>query len=151
MSNKTHHHDHDHHNHNHGHHHHHPAPSNYNRAFLIGLILNVAIVVLQVIFGLISNSLALLADAGHNLSDVLGLVIAWVASWLVRRRPTARYTYGLRRSSILAALVNACLIMIVLGAIAVEAIHRFQNPTELKEGVVIIVAAIEMVFNGFTA
>ena len=149
MSNKTHHHDHDHH--NHGHHHHHPAPSNYNRAFLIGLILNVAIVVLQVIFGLISNSLALLADAGHNLSDVLGLVIAWVASWLVRRRPTARYTYGLRRSSILAALVNACLIMIVLGAIAVEAIHRFQNPTELKEGVVIIVAAIGMLFNGFTA
>ena len=93
MSNKTHHHDHDHHNHNHGHHHHHPAPSNYNRAFLIGLILNVAIVVLQVIFGLISNSLALLADAGHNLSDVLGLVIAWVASWLVRRRPTARHMH----------------------------------------------------------
>ena len=150
MKNKPQDHDHHHHSHHdHGHHHH--APSNYNRAFLIGLILNVAIVVLQTIFGLMSHSLALLADAGHNLSDVLGLVIAWVASWLVRRPPTARYTYGLRRSSILAALLNACLIMIVLGAIAVEAIHRFQNPVELQEGTVIIVAAIGMVFNGFTA
>ncbi len=145
MSNKIHHHNHS----DHTHHHH--APSNYNRAFLIGLILNLAIVLLQVTFGLLSNSLALLADAGHNLSDVLGLVIAWVASWLVGRRPTARYTYGLRRSSILAALLNACLIMIVLGAIAVETLHRFQNPSAIKEQTVIIVAAIGMVFNGFTA
>ncbi|MEB3309589.1 MAG: cation diffusion facilitator family transporter [Snowella sp.] len=135
----------------HSHSGHHHGPVNYNRAFLIGFILNVIIVAVQIIFGLLSNSLALLADAGHNLGDVIGLVIAWGASWLVLRRPTARYTYGLRRSSILAALLNACLIMIALGAIALEAIHRLQNPPELKEGVVIIVAAIGMICNGFTA
>ncbi len=153
MGNKAehHHHGHSHAGHPHSPHGHHHGPTNYNRAFLIGFILNVVIVSVQIIFGLYSNSLALLADAGHNLGDVIGLIIAWGASWLVRRRPTARYTYGLRRSSILAALLNACLIMIALGAIAVEAIHRLQNPPELKEGIVIIVAAVGMICNGFTA
>jgi len=147
------HHHHDHHHHHHEHHHHHHAgeTGKLNRAFLIGFVLNTSIVVIQVIFGLWSNSLSLLADAGHNFGDVLGLLIAWGASWLVQRRASAHYTYGFRRSSILAALLNACLIFVALGAIAVEAIHRFQNPPELKEGIVIVVASLGIVLNGLTA
>ncbi|MGL5032308.1 MAG: cation diffusion facilitator family transporter [Microcystaceae cyanobacterium] len=143
-------HHHDHHHDHHGHHHHH-SPSNPNRAFIIGLVLNIFIVVIQVIFGFVSHSLSLLADAGHNLGDVLGLLIAWTASWLVKRQASARYTYGFRRSSILAALLNASLIMIALGAIAVEALHRLQNPQPLQENIVIIVASLGMILNGFTA
>ncbi|MEB3160378.1 MAG: cation diffusion facilitator family transporter [Synechocystis sp.] len=144
----------DHHHHGHSaHHHHHPAPTpgSKNRIFLISFGLNLGIVVLQVIFGIWSNSLSLLADAGHNLSDVLGLLIAWGAIWLGQRQATLNYTYGWKRSTILAALLNASLILVALGAIAVEAIHRFQNPMPIQENIVIIVASVGMVFNGFTA
>jgi hypothetical protein len=100
--------------HDHGHAHH-AAPDGYDRAFAIGIGLNLAYVAVEAGFGLVAGSLALLADAGHNLSDVLGLALAWGASWLARREPTARRTYGMRRSSILAALVNAMLLLVAVG------------------------------------
>ncbi|MFM1842594.1 MAG: hypothetical protein RLZZ490_1330 [Cyanobacteriota bacterium] len=146
--------DHHHHGHPHSHRHpHHPAPTpgSKNRIFLISFGLNVAIVILQVVFGIVSNSLSLLADAGHNFSDVLGLLIAWGAVWLGQRQASINYTYGLKRSSILAALLNASLILVALGAIAVEAIHRLQNPVPIQENTVIIVASLGIILNGFTA
>jgi cobalt-zinc-cadmium efflux system protein len=115
------------HNHEHRHHGHSHSPPNYNRAFLVGTILNVGFVVVEAAFSFLTNSLALLADAGHNFSDVLGLLLAWLASWLVRRRPTQRYTYGFRRSSILAALLNVCFLLVAMGAIAWKAIQRLSN------------------------
>lgn len=126
-------------------------PANYSRAFAIGVGLNVAFIVLEVVFGLVARSLALLADAGHNLSDVLGLLLAWGASYLAHRRPTARRTYGLRRSSILAALLNAVLLPIAIGGIAWEAMRRFSQPEPVASGGVIAVAAVGIVINGATA
>jgi cobalt-zinc-cadmium efflux system protein len=139
------------HNHTHGHHNHSHSPSNYNRAFMIGTTLNIGFVMVEAVFGFLTNSLALMADAGHNLSDVLGLLLAWGASWLVRRRPTPRYTYGLRRSSILAALLNATFLLIAMGAIATEAIQRFFKPTPVSGSTVIGVALVGIVINGVTA
>lgn len=133
------------------HHNHSHAPTNYNRAFIIGIILNVGFVVIEAVFGFLTNSLALLADAGHNLSDVLGLLLAFGASWLTRRRPTQRYTYGLRRSSIMAALLNASFLLVAMGAIAIEAIQRFRNPNPVNGNTVIIVALIGIVINSVTA
>ncbi|MCP6759790.1 MAG: cation diffusion facilitator family transporter [Fischerella sp. CENA71] len=133
--------------HHHGHHH---QPT-YNRAFIIGIILNMGFVIVEAVFGFLTNSLALSADAGHNLSDVLGLVLAWGASWLARRRPTKRYTYGLRRSSILAALLNACLLLVAMGAIAIEAIQRLSNPMPVTGSTMITVAFVGIVINGITA
>jgi cobalt-zinc-cadmium efflux system protein len=101
------------HSHNHGHSH---EPTSYNRAFIISVVLNTGFVIIEAVYGILANSLALLADAGHNLSDVLGLLLAWGASILARRLPTPRRTYGLRRSSILAALLNAILLLIASGA-----------------------------------
>lgn len=141
---------HDHHGHSH-HHHPSPKPGGKNRIFLIAFGLNGAIVLLQIIFGLWSNSLSLLADAGHNFSDVLGLLIAWGAMWLGQRQASIHYTYGLKRSTILAAFLNASLILVALGAIAVEALHRFQNPVIVQEKTVILVASLGIVLNGFTA
>ena len=106
---------HEHHDHSHGHHH---APANFSRAFAIGLILNLGFVMIEAGYGWAAHSVALLADAGHNLSDVLGLVVAWVASILSRRQPSSRYTYGWRRSSILAALFNAMFLLLVVGVAA---------------------------------
>ena len=140
----THHHGHDHCGHSH-------SPSNYNRAFVIGIILNISFVVVETLFGFLSNSLALIADAGHNLSDVLGLVLAWVASWLVRRRPTQRYTYGFRRSSILVALLNASFLLVAMGAIAWEAIQRLSQPTPVSGNTVIGVAIVGILINSITA
>ena len=134
--------------HHHGHSH---APANYNRAFIIGIILNVGFVLIEAGFGFFTNSLALLADAGHNLSDVLGLVLAFGASWLTRRRPTPRYTYGLRRSSIMAALFNACFLLVAMGAIALESIQRLNSPTPISGSIVIGVALVGIVINGVTA
>jgi cobalt-zinc-cadmium efflux system protein len=131
-------------------HHHHGLPT-YNRAFVIGITLNAGFVITEATFGWLTNSLALLADAGHNLSDVLGLLLAWGASWLVRRRPTRRYTYGLRRSSILAALLNACLLLIAIGAIAIEALHRLSQPLPVSEGTIIAVALVGTLINAATA
>jgi cobalt-zinc-cadmium efflux system protein len=136
------------------HHHHHShdhGQPNYNRAFIIGIALNVGFVVVEALFGFLNNSLSLLADAGHNLSDVLGLLLAWGASWLVRRRPTPRYTYGLRRSSILAALLNASFLLVAMGAIAAEAIRRFSTPISINGGAVIGVSLVGIVINGATA
>src|SRR5260370_9030653 len=104
------------------------APANYGRAFAVGVTLNLAFVVLEVIYGRVSHSLALVADAGHNLSDVLGLVLAWGAMMLARRRPTPERTYGFRRSSILAALINAAVLLVSVGPIAREAIGRSTHP-----------------------
>ncbi|MHB8849100.1 MAG: cation diffusion facilitator family transporter [Burkholderiales bacterium] len=144
------HHDHDkdhaHHGHSHGIGHGH-APKDFGRAFLLGIILNAGFVVAEVIYGIFGNSLALLADAGHNLSDVLGLLLAWGASVLVKRAPTQRYTYGLRSTSILAALGNAGLLLMVTGGIAWEAILRFDQPSAVVGKTVIIVAAFGVAIN----
>jgi len=136
----------------HNHHHHHDHESfNYNQAFAIGLILNGGFVVVEAFSGIFYNSLALLADAGHNLSDVLGLVIAWGASVLSQRSPTKRYTYGFRRSSILAALLNATLVLVAMGAVAWEAVRKFVNPQSVPGGIVIGVALVGVVINTITA
>ena len=136
------------HDHDHGHSH---APKDFGKAFLIGIVLNAGFVAAEVVYGILGNSLALLADAGHNLSDVLGLLLAWGASVLVRRAPTNRYTYGLRSTSILAALANAALLLLVTGAIAWEAILRFRDPSKVQGMTVIVVAAIGVMINLATA
>jgi cobalt-zinc-cadmium efflux system protein len=132
-------------------HEHSHAPKTYNRAFLIGTSLNIGFVLVEAWFGLITNSLALIADAGHNLSDVLGLLLAWGASYLVQRPPNLKYTYGLRRSSILAALINAILLLLTMGGITWEAIRRLQEPSAVAGGTVILVAGIGVVINTITA
>jgi len=146
-----HHHDHDDHAHDHSHHGHSHAPADFGRAFVIGITLNVAFVVIEALYGFLANSTALLADAGHNLSDVLGLAAAWVAAILAKRAPTERYTYGLRNTSILAALFNAVLLLIASGAIMLEAVQRLFTPEPVKSLTIIVVAAIGIAVNGFTA
>jgi cobalt-zinc-cadmium efflux system protein len=127
------------------------SPKKYNRAFLIGTILNVGFVLVEAWFGSIAHSLALLADAGHNFSDVLGLLLAWVASYLVQRPPDRKYTYGLRRSSILAALLNAILLLLTMGGIAWEAIRRLSDPSPIAGSTMIWVAGVGVVINTLTA
>jgi cobalt-zinc-cadmium efflux system protein len=144
-------HRHDHsHSHSLGHAHVH-APKNFGMAFAIGIGLNVGFVVIEALYGFLGNSVALLADAGHNLSDVLGLGIAWLASELVKRTPTPRFSYGLRRSSILAALFNAVFLLVTVGAISLEAIQRLGSPAPVAGRTVMIVAAIGIAVNGITA
>ena len=144
-------HAHDHaHGHAHGHGHSH-APVDFGRAFLIGISLNTAFVAVEALYGFLANSTALIADAGHNLSDVLGLATAWIAAVLSKRPPTARYTYGLRNTSILAALANAVLLLIASGAILLEAVQRLIEPEPVKSTTIIVVAAIGIVINGATA
>jgi len=143
---------HHHHGHSHGGHgHHHHTPANYGFAFGIGITLNVIFIIIEVIFGLLGDSLALLADAGHNLSDVLGLVIAWIAVWLGKKAPTTQRTYGFKKSSILAALFNAVFLLVAIGAIAWEAVQRFSTPAPVAGKTVIIVALIGIVINSLTA
>jgi len=134
-----------------GHHHHGVPPDGKSRAFAIAVALNIGIVVLQVVYGVIAHSTALLADAGHNLSDVLGLVLAWGAIFLARRKTSARFTYGLRGSSILASLANAALLCVASGAIAWEAILRLTDPPVVGGVEVFAVAAAGLVINGFSA
>jgi cobalt-zinc-cadmium efflux system protein len=124
---------------------------NYNRAFIISIALNTGFVIIEAVYGILANSLALLADAGHNLSDVLGLLLAWGASILSRRLPTLRRTYGLRRSSILAALLNASFLLVVSGGIGWEAIQRFREPASVAGVTIITVAAIGIVINTVSA
>ncbi|GJE73945.1 cation diffusion facilitator family transporter [Methylorubrum suomiense] len=144
-------HDH-HHDHGHGHAHGHVhAPKDFGRAFALGIALNVGFVVVEAAYGFLSNSMALVADAGHNLSDVLGLAAAWLASVLVKRTATARFTYGLRGSSILAALFNAVTLLVATGAIIAEAIQRFLAPAPVAGTTVMVVAGIGILINGFTA
>src|SRR3954470_17826268 len=110
-----------------GHAHDHPHAADFSGAFAIGIGLNLAFVFIEATYGFIADSMALLADAGHNLSDVLGLVLAWAGAALVKRRPNARFSYGLKKSSILAALMNALLLLVALGAIIAEAIRRLGD------------------------
>jgi len=149
-------HGHDHaHDHSHGHSHgqggHVHAPASFDRAFAIGVGLNVAFVVIELGFGLRTNSLALVADAGHNLGDVLSLVLAWAGTVLARREPTPRRTYGMRRFSILAAVANAGILLVAVGAILVEAVDRFRHPAPIAGGVVSVVAAVGIAINLGTA
>ena len=157
MATHTHHHDHGHSHdrghspgHGHGHSHSH-APADFNRAFAIGVALNTGFVIVEAVYGFLANSLALLADAGHNLGDVLGLLMAWGAAVLVKRRPTARRTYGLKRSSILASLFNAVLLLVAVGMILWEAVQRLAKPEPVAEMTVIWVAAIGIAINTATA
>ena len=133
------------------HHHSNHSPSDYNRAFAIGVALNVIYIVVEATYGFLAGSLALLADAGHNLSDVLGLLLAWGANYLVQRKPTERHTYGWRKSTILAALTNAIILLVAMGGIAWEAVRRFSDPSPVAGKTVIIVAAIGVVINTATA
>jgi cobalt-zinc-cadmium efflux system protein len=138
------------HGHGHGHGHSH-APANFDRAFAIGVALNLAFVGVEAVYGILAHSIALLADAGHNLSDVAGLVLAWGAAWLSRRRPTSQRTYGYGRTTILAALANAGLLLVAIGAIAWESVRRFADPEPVQGGTVMLVAAIGIVINAVTA
>ena len=139
-------------NHDHGHDHHgHGHGADFSSAFLIGIILNVGFVVVETVFGFIAGSMALVADAGHNLTDVLGLFVAWGGATLARRLPSPRFTYGLKKASILAALINAIFLLVAVGAIAAEAVRRLFHPTTTEGTTVMIVAAVGIVINGLTA
>ena len=140
----------------HGHDHHHGTAhkhesARFGRAFAIGIFLNVGFVAVEAVAGVLANSTALLADAGHNLSDVLGLVVAWAAMVLAQRRPTARYTYGFRSTSILAALFNAAFLLLAMGAIAWEAVRRLAEPEPVAGAAVMAVAFVGILVNGATA
>ena len=128
-----------------------PQAARFDRAFAIGVILNAGFVLVEWTFGVLANSLALIADASHNLGDVLGLLLAWGAAALARRRPSPHFTYGLRSSTILAALANAALLLVITGGIAWEAILRFRNPASIDAPVVIWVAALGILINTATA
>ena len=121
------------------------------RAFAIGVVLNTAFVAAEVAAGLWTGSLSLLADAGHNLSDVLSLLLAWGAAALARRAPAGRRTYGMRKATILASLANAVLLLVAVGAIATEAIHRLAEPARVDTNVVMLTAGLGVLVNGITA
>ena len=126
-------------------------PADFGRAFAIGIALNLGFVVVEAIYGLLAGSMALLADAGHNLSDVLGLVVAWAGAKMALRSPSRRFTYGLKKASILAALINALLLLVAIGAIAAEAVRRLFDPSLPDGATVMAVAAAGIVVNGATA
>ncbi|AFT72339.1 Cation diffusion facilitator family transporter [Alloalcanivorax dieselolei B5] len=140
---------HAHHGHEHGHSH--QAPASFGKAFVIAISLNVGFTVVEFIYGFLAQSSALMADAGHNLSDVLGLVVAWAGVLLARKIPDQRFTYGLRGSSILAALANAMFLMIACGAISWDAIRRLADPPEVSSMTVIVVASIGILVNTASA
>ncbi|WP_338767365.1 cation diffusion facilitator family transporter [Massilia sp. METH4] len=144
-----HHHGHDHG--HHGHHHHHGDPADHGRAFAIAIALNAVFVAVEFGYGFLANSTALMADAGHNLSDVLGLMLAWGAAILAKREPSRRYTYGWRSSSMLAALFNGMLLMAACGAIAWEAVLQLIHPVPVHGVTVSAVAGIGILVNGFSA
>lgn len=123
----------------------------YGKAFAIGIVLNIVFIVVEVIYGLSANSSALLADAGHNASDVLSLFFAWGAAWIALKKPSGKYTYGLRRTTILVSLLNAVMLLIAVVFITIEAIEKIQNPSEIAGGTVMIVAGIGVIINGITA
>lgn len=152
----AHHHTHNHsaghlHKHDHSAGHRHGTPNHQGRTFIFTILLNLVFVVIEFAYGFIANSTALMADAGHNASDVLGLLLAWGAVMLARRQPSQRYTYGLRSTSILAALANATLLLVACGAIALEAFQRVPQPPTVASLTVSIVAAIGIVINGVSA
>lgn len=141
------------HNHNDQHHHdhHHHQVSNYNFAFAIGILLNTLFVVIETGYGIMAGSLALIADAGHNLSDVLGLLLAWGASLLATKSATEKRTYGFRKVTIMASLISSVFLLVALGGIAWESINRFFEPKPIEGTIVIAVAAIGVVINTATA
>ena len=151
------HHGHDHldhhhgHSHGHGHHGHSHAPKDFGRAFAIGAALNLMVVLAQAGVGLYSHSLALLADAGHNLSDVASLLLAWLAAEMAKKAPTLRRTYGMRKGTILASLANAALLLAAMGAITWEAVRRLAHPEAVAAGPVMIAAGIGVAVNTATA
>lgn len=132
-------------------HNHNNSVNYYNKAFAIGIALNVGYVIIEFAYGVIYNSMALIADAGHNLSDVLGLMLAWGASRLATKSPSKTMTYGYRKSTILAALMNSIILMVAVGAIAYESIGRFFNPQPISGGNLMIVAGIGVIINTVTA
>jgi cobalt-zinc-cadmium efflux system protein len=125
--------------------------TDFTRAFALGIVLNIGFVIIEAVFGFTANSMALLSDAGHNLSDVLGLFVAWGGGALALRSASPRFTYGLKKASILAALVNALFLLVAVGAIGLEAIQRLFHPEPTRGGVVMVVAAIGILVNGITA
>ena len=127
------------------------APASFGFAFAVGVALNTVFVVAELAFGYAANSLALISDAVHNFSDVIALLLAWAAAWLARKQPTEQHTYGYRRASILAALVNAGLLLIAVGGIVVEAVKRIEEPAAVAGGTVVMVAALGIAINGATA
>ena len=127
------------------------VPARFDRAMLVGVALNSVFVAVELACGIVGNSLALVADAGHNASDVLGLLVAWGASWLARLPPSARYTWGFRRTTIYAALANAVLLLVACGVILWEAWHRLSAPAPVASWTMIVVAAIGVVINTLTA
>jgi cobalt-zinc-cadmium efflux system protein len=131
-----------------GHAHHH---DDFTSAFALGILLNVGIVVVQLAYGFLANSMALIADGGHNLSDVLGLMIAWAGAMMAKRSPSPRFTYGLKKASILAALINALILLVAVGAIAAEAVRRLIHPAAADAHVIIWVAAASIAVNLATA
>lgn len=131
----------------HSHHHH----DDFGRAFAIGIALNTAFVAVEAVFGFLANSMALLADAGHNLSDVLGLVIAWGGAVMAKRSASPRFTYGLKKASILAALINGLFLLVAVGAIGAEAVRRLFHPSPSEGGTMMIVAGVGIVINSATA
>lgn len=137
-------HDHDHAGHDH-------APRDFGRAFAIGLTLNISFVIAETIYGILGNSMALLADAGHNLGDVLGLIVAWAGVTLAKRRPSSRFTFGLGQSSVLAALLNSLFLLVAVGAITFEAVLRLLNPEPVATTTVMIIATLGVLVNGLTA
>jgi cobalt-zinc-cadmium efflux system protein len=158
MSHDHHDHDHDEHDHHdheghdhHGHHGHSHAPASFGTAFAVGVALNAGFVIVEVVYGLVAHSLALVADAGHNLSDVFGLLLAWGAAVWAKRPATDRHTYGWRRSSVLAALANAMFLLASVGVIAWEAVQRFRAPAPIAAPTMIWVSALGIAINGVTA
>jgi len=135
----------------HSHSHHHHEINNYNRSFAIGILLNIIFVIIEVGYGLAADSLALIADAGHNLSDVMSLILAWGASYLATKHPTRKRTYGLRKLTIMASLVSAVLLLVALGGIAWESVERLSSPSPVDGIIIIIVAAVGVVINTATA
>lgn len=127
------------------------GPRDFTRAFALGIAINLAIVALELVFGLLGNSMALIADAGHNLSDVLALVVGWAGAVMAKRSASRRFTYGLKKASILAALINGLLLLVAVGAIAAEAVRRLFNPVAAEAHTMIWVAAIAIVGNLLTA
>src|SRR5450631_3668914 len=144
-------HQHHHHSRAHGEAGHSHAPDTFGLAFAFGIVLNAGFVAAEVIFGYAANSLALISDAVHNLSDVIALLLAWGAAWLAQKQPTQQHTYGYRRASILAALCNAGLLLVAVGGIIVEAINRLQEPAAVAGWTVVLVAALGILVNGGTA
>ena len=135
----------------HSHSHSNSQTQDFSRAFIIGIVLNIIYIVVEVIYGLAINSMALIADAGHNFSDVLGLLLAWGAAYLAKTATTEKRTYGLRKSTILAALFNSILLMIAVGAITIEAIRKLITPQPVEGETMMIVAGIGFIINAITA